>query len=214
MTVPHFFLCHNSPLDPPNNTSVTSPGPVKEGSTVTLTCNANAYPAVDSYTWYKVDGDQVTAVGSKRKLSTTVSDVDSKFYCEASNKHGTQNSSITEIDVQFAPKETTVIIDPPGPVLEGASVSLLCKSRANPPVTNYTWFRDAGGEMVGAEPDFTLNVTKFSEDQYYCEALNVHGAEHSEAVTFDVTCEINLLIFARSYYLKRFAFEICLQKHK
>ncbi|XP_029359685.1 myelin-associated glycoprotein-like [Echeneis naucrates] len=269
---------------PPNNTSVTSPGPVKEGSTVTLTCNANAYPAVDSYTWYKVDGDQVTAVGSKRKLSTTVSDVDSKFYCEASNKHGTQNSSITEIDVQFAPKETTVIIDPPGPVLEGASVSLLCKSRANPPVTNYTWFRDgeedeeggptlvldgvdlghsgdyhceaknelgedvsaatqldvqyppkntsvsvdpsgpvvdgssvtltcasianpavmnytwfrvAGGEMVGAEPDFTLNVTKFSEDQYYCEALNVHGAEHSEAVTFDVTFAPEILPSSR-----------------
>ncbi|XP_023261627.1 B-cell receptor CD22-like isoform X2 [Seriola lalandi dorsalis] len=264
-------------LYPPNNTSISDPGPVNEGSTVTLTCNANAYPAVESYTWYKVDEDQVTEVGSKMKLSTTVSEVDSKFYCKASNKHGSQNSSVTQIDVQFAPKDTTVVVDPAGPILEGSSVSLSCRSRANPPVSNYTWYRDgeeddehgptlvlngvdpghsgdyhcaaqndlgeevsdtiqldiqyppkntslsvdpsgpvpdgssvtltctsvanpatinftwfrvAGGEneMVGSsEPVFTFNVTKLSEDQYYCEALNVHGAEHSESASFDVT---------------------------
>ncbi|XP_056236467.1 sialoadhesin-like [Seriola aureovittata] len=269
--------CQISLPDPPNNTSISDPGPVNEGSTVTLTCNANAYPAVESYTWYKVDEDQVTEVGSKRKLSTTVSEVDSKFYCKASNKHGSQNSSVTQIDVQFAPKDTTVVVDPAGPILEGSSVSLSCRSRANPPVSNYTWYRDgeeddehgptlvlngvdpghsgdyhcaaqndlgeevsdtiqldiqyppkntslsvdpsgpvpdgssvtltctsvanpatinftwfrvAGGEneMVGSsEPDFTFNVTKLSEDQYYCEALNVHGAEHSESASFDVT---------------------------
>ncbi|KAF3839469.1 hypothetical protein F7725_018186 [Dissostichus mawsoni] len=39
------------------------------------------------------------------------------------------------------PKETTIIIEPKGPLLEGSSVSLLCKSRANPPVTNYTWYK-------------------------------------------------------------------------
>ncbi|XP_071326039.1 myelin-associated glycoprotein-like isoform X2 [Trachinotus anak] len=262
-------------LYPPNNTSVSYLGPVEEGSSVTLTCNTNAYPAVDSYTWYKVDGDEVTAVGSKKKLSTTVSEADSKFYCTVSNKHGAQNSSITQIDVQFAPKDTTVIVDPTGAILEGSSVSLFCRSRANPPVTSYTWYRDgeeddergptlvlndvdpghssdyhceakndlgeevsatiqldvqyppmntsvlvdpsgpvldgssvtltctsvanpgamnftwfrvAGreDEVVGAEPDFTFNVTKLSEDQYYCEALNVHGAQHSEPTSFDV----------------------------
>ncbi len=87
-------------LDPPNNTSVSYSGPVEEGSLVTLTCNTIANPAVDSYTWYKVDGDQVTAVGSKKRLSTTVSEVDSQFYCKVSNRYGTQNSSITQIDVQ------------------------------------------------------------------------------------------------------------------
>ncbi|XP_078027878.1 myelin-associated glycoprotein-like [Epinephelus lanceolatus] len=263
-------------LYPPNNTSVSDPGPVREGNSVTLTCSANANPAVDSYTWYKVDGDQVLAVGSKYRLSTTVSEVDSRFFCKASNGYGTQNSSITQIDVQFPPKDTRVIVDPSGPILEGSFVSLLCESRANPLVTNYTWYKDneeetelgsslvinnvdpshsgdyhctakselgeeislqiqldiqyppkntsvsadpsgpvqdgssvtltctsianpaainvtwfrvAGREkeVVGFERNFTFNVTKLSEDQYYCEALNVHGAEYSEPASIDVT---------------------------
>ncbi|XP_045901949.1 B-cell receptor CD22-like [Micropterus dolomieu] len=263
-------------LYPPNNTSVSYSGPVKEGSSVTLICTANANPPVDSYTWYKVDGDQVAAVGSKRRLSTTVTEVDSHFYCKVTNRYGAQNSSITQIDVQFPPKETTVILDPNGPILEGSSVTLFCRSRANPPVSNYTWYKDdeedkepgsvlvmngvdpshsgdyhcaaknelgekssapihldiqyppkntsvlvdpsgpvlhgssvsltctsianpaavnftwfrvAGREkeMVGSERDYIFNATKLSEDQYYCEALNVHGAEYSEPANLDVT---------------------------
>ncbi|KAM9353530.1 myelin-associated glycoprotein-like [Symphorus nematophorus] len=273
-------------LYPPNNTSVSYSGPVKEGSSVTLTCNSNANPAVDSYTWYKADGDQVTAVGSKKRLSTTVSEVDRQFFCKATNRYGAQNSSITEIDVHFSPKETIVAVKHDGAILEGSSVSLLCISRANPPVTNYTWykddeeetelgsilvlnsidlshsgdyhcaaknelgedisaaiqldvqyppkntsvsvepsgpvldgssvtltctsianpaalnftwFREAGGEkqVVASEQDFTFNVTKLSEDQYYCEALNAHGAENSEPLSFDVIFAPEILSSSR-----------------
>lgn len=67
---------------------------------MTLTCNTNANPAVDSYTWYKVNGDQVSVVGSKKRFSATVSEVDSQFFCGVSNSYGSQNSSITQIDVQ------------------------------------------------------------------------------------------------------------------
>ncbi|XP_030248813.1 B-cell receptor CD22-like isoform X2 [Sparus aurata] len=271
---------------PPNNTSVSYSSPVKEGSLVTLTCNTNGYPAVDSYTWYRVNGDQVTAVGYKYRLSITVTEVNSQFYCEAANKYGAQNSSVTQIDVHFSPKETAVVVDPDGPILEGSSVSLFCKSRANPPVTNYTWYKDdeedeepgstlvinavdpshSGGyhcaaknaegedvsaavqldiqyppkntsvsveppgpvqdgssvtltcttvanpaavnftwfrvvgrenEPVGSERDFTFNVTKLSEDQFYCEALNVHGAELSEPASFDVTFAPEILLSSR-----------------
>ncbi|XP_044064258.1 B-cell receptor CD22-like isoform X2 [Siniperca chuatsi] len=273
-------------LYPPNNTSVSYSGPVKEGSSVTLTCNTNANPAVDGYTWYKVDGDQVAAVGSKKRLSTTVTEVDSQFFCQVSNRYGTQNSSITQIDVQFPPKETTVTVDPNGPILEGSSITLFCMSRANPPVNNYTWYKDdeedkepgstlvindvdrshsgdyhcaaknelgektsvpiqldiqyppkntsvsidppgpvrdgtsvtltctsianpaavnftwfrvAGREkeIVGSERDFVFNVTKLSEDQYYCEALNVHGAEYSEPASLDVTFVSEILPSSR-----------------
>ncbi|XP_051261429.1 B-cell receptor CD22-like [Dicentrarchus labrax] len=273
-------------LYPPNNTSVSFSDPVEEGSSVTLTCSTNANPAVDSYTWYKVDGDQVTAVGSKKRLSTTVSEVDNQFYCKVSNRYGSQNSSIAQIDVQFSPKDTTVVVDPDGPILEGSSVTLFCRSRANPPVTNYTWYKDdeeenepgsslvingidkshngdyhceaknelgegisaaiqldvqyppknttvsvdpsgpvvdgtsvtltctsianpaavnftwfrvAGREkeMVGSEQHFIFNVTKLSEDQYYCEALNVHGAECSELASFDVTFAPEILPSSR-----------------
>nr|XP_019948232.1 PREDICTED: B-cell receptor CD22-like [Paralichthys olivaceus] len=271
---------------PPNNTSISYPAPAQEGRSVTLTCSANANPAVDSYTWYKEDGDQVLAVGSKKRLSTTVSEVDNRFFCKASNQYGAENSSVTQIDVQFSPKDTTVIVDPTGPILEGSSVSLLCRSRANPSVTNYTWYRDdfeeeevgpsfvlssvdlsrsgdyhceatnALGEdasaavhldiqyspkntsvlvepsapvpdgssvtltctsvanpaatnftwfrvtarqnkVVGSEPDFTFNVTKLSEDYYYCEALNVHGAQYSEPARIDVAFSPEILPSSR-----------------
>ncbi|KAA8591820.1 hypothetical protein FQN60_017194 [Etheostoma spectabile] len=235
----------------------------RKGGWVTLTCNANANPAVDSYTWYKVNGDQVTAVGSKNRLSTTVSEVDSRFYCKVSNGYGTQNSSITQIDsranppltnytwykddkevmepgsslvmigvdsrhsgdyhcaakselgeevsaqIQLdiqckfifhnPPQNTTVSVDPSGPVLDGSSVTLTCLSIANPPSINVTWFRVAGGqkEVMGFEKDFTFNVTKLSEDQYYCQALNVHGAEYSEPARIDVTFAPEILPSSR-----------------
>ncbi|KAM6995299.1 B-cell receptor CD22-like [Tautogolabrus adspersus] len=273
-------------LYPPDNTSVSYSDPVQEGSSVTLTCNTSANPDADSYTWYKVDGDQVTVVGSKKMLLTTVSEVDSQFYCKVSNRVGTQNSSIVQIDVQFAPKETMVIVNPTGPILEGSSITMTCISRANPPVTNYTWHRDdeqdkepgstlvingvdtshsrsyrcaaknelgeetsaeiqldihyppkntsvsidpSGAvvdgnpvtlscssianpavvnftwfrvsgrrkELVGSEQDFTFNVTKLSEDQYYCEARNAHGAEKSEHASIDVTFAPEILPSSR-----------------
>lgn len=89
----------NSLPDPPNNTSVSYSGPVKEGSLVTLTCNTNSNPAANSYTWYQLDGEQGTAVGFNKMHSTTVTEAHSQFYCTVSNGYGAQNSSVTQIDV-------------------------------------------------------------------------------------------------------------------
>ncbi|KAM4736559.1 myelin-associated glycoprotein-like [Anableps anableps] len=271
---------------PPHNTSVSDSGPVLEGSSVILICSTNANPEVDNYTWYKVNGEQVEAVGFKNKLSITATEVDNKFFCKADNRYGSQNSSIAQIDVQFSPKETTALVETAGPILEGGFVSLLCRSRSNPPVTNYTWFKDgevdqetgpvlvldavgpshSGGyhcsaknnlgeetsakiqldvqhppknttvsadpsssvpdsssvtltcssfanpavdnitwfraagrekEVVGSERGFTFNVTKLSEDLYYCEALNIHGSQYSEPITIDVLYSPEILPSSR-----------------
>nr|XP_040020660.1 myelin-associated glycoprotein-like isoform X1 [Gasterosteus aculeatus aculeatus] len=174
-------------LYPPNNTSVSHSGPVIEGTSVNLTCNTDANPAVDEFTWYKVDGGQVVAVGFHALLSTNVSEADSRFFCQVSNRYGSQNSSTTQIDVQFPPKGTTVIVQPDGPILEGVSVSLLCKSRANPPVTNYTWYKD--DEEEEEEPGSSLNLGAVDPSHsglYRCKARNDLGEDQSAAIQLDI----------------------------
>ncbi|XP_033975688.1 myelin-associated glycoprotein-like [Trematomus bernacchii] len=171
-------------LYPPTNTSVSYSATVKEGSLVNLTCNGNANPAM--YTWYKVNGGHVTDVGSEKMFSTTVSEVDRQFYCKVSNRYGTENSSITQIDVQFPPKETTIIIEPKGPLLEGSSVSLLCKSRANPPVTNYTWYKGDEEEKDVGSILILNNVKPSNSGDYYCIAKNEHGDQNSTLIRLDI----------------------------
>lgn len=89
-----------------------------------------------------------------------------------------------------SPRETTVIVDPTGPVLEGSSVSLICKSRSNPPVTNYTWYRD---NEMDKEPGPVLVIdgadTSHSGD-YHCTAKNDLGEETSAAIQLDIQCEL------------------------
>uniref|UniRef100_A0A668S082 Ig-like domain-containing protein n=1 Tax=Oreochromis aureus TaxID=47969 RepID=A0A668S082_OREAU len=196
-----YLQFHNYLSDPPKNTSVSYSGPVKEGSSVTMTCNTNANPAVDSYTWYKVNGDQVSVMGSKKRFSATVSEIDSQFFCGVSNRYGSQNSSHRLNPCSFvfpvSPRETTVIIDPTGPVLEGNSVSLICKSHSNPPVTNYTWYRD--NEMdkeLGPVLVIDGADTSHSSD-YHCTAKNDLGEETSAAIQLDIQFAPEILFSSR-----------------
>uniref|UniRef100_A0A668A641 Ig-like domain-containing protein n=1 Tax=Myripristis murdjan TaxID=586833 RepID=A0A668A641_9TELE len=85
---------------PPNNTSVSLPGPVLEDDSVTLTCSSNANPSVDSYTWYRVDGDQVTASGPTLVIDRADPSHSGEYYCEAKNDHGEEKSTAFQLDVQ------------------------------------------------------------------------------------------------------------------
>ncbi|CAJ1062795.1 sialoadhesin-like isoform X10 [Xyrichtys novacula] len=172
-------------LYPPENTSVLYSDPVKEGTSVIMTCNTSANPAADSYTWYRVDEDQVTAVGAQKTLSTPVSEADSQFFCQVGNRVGTQNSSIIQLDVQFTPKDTTVIIGP-GPILEGSSVTLTCNSRANPPVTNYTWHKDDEEVKEPGEMLVIQGVDTSHGGSYHCAARNELGEETSADIQLDI----------------------------
>ncbi|KAI1888860.1 hypothetical protein AGOR_G00173120 [Albula goreensis] len=87
----------------PKNTSV-SVGPaalVPKGSVVVLACSSNANPQAESYTWFRVSGSEVTAVGWENNLTFAVSEDRGGLYiCEAANPHGRQNSTTVRIDVQ------------------------------------------------------------------------------------------------------------------
>lgn len=89
------------------------------------------------------------------------------------------------------PKGTTVVVDRTGPILEGSSVSLLCRSHANPSVSNYTWYRD-DEEDEERGPILVINVADPRHSGgYHCEAKNDLGEEMSAPTELDVQCKLN-----------------------
>ncbi|XP_061632356.1 B-cell receptor CD22-like isoform X2 [Phyllopteryx taeniolatus] len=173
-------------LHGPKNTSVSYVGPVTAGTWVTLTCNTIANPSVNTYTWYRVDAGQGTVVENRKRHLVRVTEDSPTFYCRVRNTYGEQNSSVTTIDVQFPPKDTTVIVQPTDVILEGTTVFLLCQSRAKPPVYNYSWAIN-GGEDLEIGDILTLDgALPRHSGEYRCKAKNLLGEETSTPVQLDV----------------------------
>ncbi|KAK1802648.1 hypothetical protein P4O66_004288 [Electrophorus voltai] len=66
---------------------------------------------------------------------------------------------------------------PSGEIVEGSSVTLTCSSDANPPVQNYTWFKEGGTSPVGSGQTYSIiSIMAEHTGLYYCVAQNEHGA--------------------------------------
>nr|XP_055046783.1 sialic acid-binding Ig-like lectin 7 [Misgurnus anguillicaudatus] len=89
----------------PENTSVSvfPSNSVLEGSSVTLICSSDGNPAVFNYTWYRENGGQLEELQTGYNLTFNVNDHThtGRYYCQAKNKHGTQNTSVL-LDIQYA----------------------------------------------------------------------------------------------------------------
>ncbi|KAK7150028.1 hypothetical protein R3I94_009368 [Phoxinus phoxinus] len=175
----------------PKNTSahVNASGVVLEGRSVTLSCSSDANPPVLNYTWYRDTEEPLKPVQSGPTL--TISNTDpthsGRYVCTAQNEHGAQNASVM-LDVQYAPKNTSAHVNGSGVVLEGRSVTLSCSSDANPPVLNYTWYRDTEEPLkpVPSGPNLTIsNTDPTHSGRYICTAQNEHGAQNA-SVMLDV----------------------------
>ncbi|KAL2086235.1 hypothetical protein ACEWY4_017294 [Coilia grayii] len=91
--------------------------------TVTLTCSSDANPAVENYTWFKVNQSTSVGSGQQYSISNIRSEDAGQYYCEARNKYGGENSSAVSITVkgEQGPVVTAVVA-----VLVCAVVCLLC----------------------------------------------------------------------------------------
>lgn len=82
------------------------------------------------------------------------------------------------------PKGTSA--GPPTEVDGGRKVSLVCSSRANPPVESYVWFRiKDGARVVGNGSELVTG----EDGEYVCGATNKHGSLNSSAVTVKIRGE-------------------------
>ncbi|XP_065805226.1 B-cell receptor CD22-like [Labrus bergylta] len=85
-----------------------------------------------------------------------------------------------------SPKNTSVSISPSGLVSADIHVNLTCSSRANPPVSNFTWFKiSRDGPMIVSEGEFySFNATEGGV--YYCVAMNDLGNQTSPQINLSV----------------------------
>ncbi|XP_030004274.1 B-cell receptor CD22-like isoform X2 [Sphaeramia orbicularis] len=173
---------------PKNTTVLVSPsGPVQEGTNVLLKCSSDANPAVQIYTWYRADPQHETLIHAGPDLTITASRNTGAFLCQAENELGTGRSNKTNIDVQYVPKETKVLVSPSGPVQEGTNVLLKCSSDANPAVQIYTWYRaDPQHEtLIHTGPDLTITASR-NTGAFLCQAQNDLGTGRSNKTNIDV----------------------------
>uniref|UniRef100_A0A8D0CSB6 Ig-like domain-containing protein n=1 Tax=Sander lucioperca TaxID=283035 RepID=A0A8D0CSB6_SANLU len=175
-----------SPPDAPNlpSTSVSPSGEIKEGSSVTLTCQSNAYPAA-KYTWYKKNGNPELQPLSENKqlvFSSIQSSNSGEYYCTAENELGRRTSRSISIDVKCevisvntsppdGPKLPSVSVSPSAEIVEGSSVTLTCSSDANP-AANYTWYKENEDSPKASGQIFTItDVRPEHSGNYYCEVI-------------------------------------------
>ncbi|XP_034145291.1 B-cell receptor CD22-like [Esox lucius] len=121
----------------------------------------------------------------------------SDYLCLSSDMASPQNMFIIGLFMTISPKDTSASISPAVPVSVGSCVNLTCSSTANPPVTNYTWFRISGGKstQVASRQNYTLNVTVGDEGPYYCEARNDHGFGKSKELLLSILGQGNSKIW-------------------
>ncbi|KAI5607875.1 Fc receptor-like protein 5, partial [Silurus asotus] len=79
-----------------------------------------------------------------------------------------------------SPKRVSVSISISSNQVEGSLVTLTCSSDSNPPVENYTWFKEEEASPVGSGQSYRA----LQSGLYYCEAQNKLGSERSSAVPF------------------------------
>ncbi|XP_039516570.1 B-cell receptor CD22-like isoform X2 [Pimephales promelas] len=187
----------------PKNTSahVTGSGFVVEGRSVTLSCSSDANPPVLNYTWYRDTEEPLKPVQSGQNL--TISNTDpthsGRYVCTAQNEQGTQNASVM-LDVQYAPKNTSAHVTGSGFVVEGRSVTLSCSSDANPPVLNYTWYRDTEEPLKPVQSGQNLTISNTDpthSGRYVCTAQNEHGTQNA-SVTLNVQFAPKISSFCKS----------------
>ncbi|XP_051560311.1 uncharacterized protein LOC127444811 [Myxocyprinus asiaticus] len=179
LTSPHVYL--NVRYSPKTvSVSMSGSGEIVLGDSVTLTCSSDSNPPVLNYTWFKEN----TTVGSGEIYSITSihSDDSGEYKCMSRNEVGEKYSDTVTLNVMYAPKTVSVSMSGSGEIVLGDSVTLTCSSDSNPPVLNYTWFKENETSSVGSGQSYSALQSGF----FYCVAQNQHGSQRSAAVSVTV----------------------------
>ncbi|XP_043960719.1 myelin-associated glycoprotein-like [Gambusia affinis] len=195
---PVLLIIRDSPWRPRLQIS----GDVKENNSVTVTCSAptpcpqappeltlNLQPNPLRQMERNTDGTFITTIQQNVTLSYRYEGYNiicSARYPVNAGKHNKSpnKGAKTKFTVSFsyAPKETSAFISSS----VDNWVKLRCSSRANPPISVFTWFKNTSdGAMKIAEGEsYGFRVTE--EGIYYCAAMNDVGSQTSPEISLTV----------------------------
>ncbi|XP_073344157.1 B-cell receptor CD22-like [Pagrus major] len=185
---------HITVKDSPRRPRIEISGDLKEKESVTITCSAFT-PCPHSppkLTWNlqrdahnkieeNTDGNFTTQI----QETITLSDQHDGYNISCSATYPVNEGQDVKtaeetktLSVSYAPKNTSVSIS----ASAGSWVNLTCSSRAKPPVSSFTWFRNSkDGPMNVSEGHFySFNVTDGGD--YYCVATNNLGSQRSPEI--------------------------------
>ncbi|XP_045921201.1 B-cell receptor CD22-like [Micropterus dolomieu] len=199
------FAC-NDPLqinvtDSPPSPRIEIPADLKEKQSVTITCSAST-PCPHSppkLTWnLQQDSHSNTEENTDRTFTTkiqetiTLSDQHDGYNITCSARYPVNEGKDVKtaeerktLSVSYAPKNTSVSISPSGLVSAGSWVTLTCSSRAKPPVSRFTWFKNStdGPKNVSEGEVYSFKVINVTDGGvYYCVATNTLGNEKSSEI--------------------------------
>ncbi|KAM6900508.1 B-cell receptor CD22-like [Xenentodon cancila] len=185
--------------DSPWRPTINIPDDLKENERVTITCSAvtpcphsppeltcNLQQDFHTQTEKNNDGTFTTKIQKNITLSDTHDGYNiscSVRYPVNEGKHFKTSQTAKTLNVSYAPKDTSASISL---VSAGSWVNLTCSSRANPPVSRFTWFKKSeDGDMKVAVGDFyILNVA--DGGVFYCVATNDVGNQTSADISLNV----------------------------
>ncbi|XP_056220507.1 B-cell receptor CD22-like [Seriola aureovittata] len=193
---------HITVKDSPTRPRIEISGELKEAESVTITCSALT-PCPHSppkLTWNlqqdphnKIEENTDGTFTTKIQETITLSDKRDGYNITCSARYPVNEGRDVKtaegkktLNVSYAPKDTSASISPSGLVSAGSWVNLTCSSRANPPVSRFTWFKKStGGDLSVSEGAFyTFSVT--DKGVYYCVATNDVGNQTSPEIHLSV----------------------------
>ncbi|KAF5893404.1 B-cell receptor CD22-like, partial [Clarias magur] len=142
------------------------------------TCTLSNTP---TYIWYK-NGQRVSDCKSASCSVAAVSGAAS-YSCAVEGHDSLLSPPV------YSPKNTSAVLLSSGDTVEGDSVTLSCSSDANPPVLNYTWFkqRAAADTLLTTGQKYSIsNISSQHSGLYYCTAHNQLGHHNSTPTELDV----------------------------
>ncbi|XP_057187992.1 B-cell receptor CD22-like isoform X2 [Triplophysa rosa] len=167
--------------------SISSSGVIVEGDSVTLTCSSESNPPVHNYSWFKENQTSSVGSGNIYYISNIRSDHSGQYKCKTRHTCGEKYSDSVTLNVLYPPRNVSASISSSGVIVEGDSVTLTCSSESNPPVHNYSWFKENQTSSVGSGQTFSIsNINSRLSGWFYCVAQNEVGSQRSDAVSVTV----------------------------